>query len=127
MKKIPLLTKTAFHTTNMVLILIYLYPGSVFGWLLYGDIQKQPELTSDFIIFSSNHIYAFTVLSLLGIISYSKKIVILFIYLFFLSIFLELCHILIPERSFEYSDLFGNFFGIILIFTFFNVYNFFKN
>ena len=59
MKKIPLLTKTAFHISNIGLILIYLYPGSVFGWLLYGDIQKQPQLTPDFVIFSSNHVYAF--------------------------------------------------------------------
>ena len=126
MKKITLLTKTTFHTTNIVLILIYLYPGSIFGWLLYGDIQKQPQLTSDFIIFSSNHVFAFMLLSLLGIISYNKKIVYLFIYLFFISIVLELSHALIPERSFEYSDLFGNFFGVILIYIFFNLYKFFK-
>ena len=127
MKKIPLLTKTAFHTTNMVLILIYLYPGSVFGWLLYDDIQKQPQLTSDFIIFSTNHVYAFMVLSLLGVISYeNKKTKILLIYLFFISIVLELCHVLIPERSFEYQDLFGNLFGVILIFILFKLYNFFK-
>ena len=126
MKKITLLTKTTFHTTNIVLILIYLYPGSIFGWLLYGDIQKQPQLTSDFIIFSSNHVFAFMLLSLLGVISYNKKIVFLFIYLFFISIVLEFSHALIPERSFEYSDLFGNFFGVILIYIFFNLYKFFK-
>ena len=127
MKKITLLTKTAFHTTNIILILIYLYPGSIFGWLLYGDIQKQPQLTSDFIIFSSNHVFAFMLLSLLGVISYNKKIVFLFIYLFFISIVLEFSHALIPERSFEHSDLFGNFFGVILIYIFFNLYKFFKN
>jgi hypothetical protein len=127
MKKLPLLTKTAFHTSNIVLILIYLYPGSVFGWLLYDDIQKQPQLTSDFIIFSTNHVYAFMVLSLLGVISYeNKKTKILLIYLFFISIVLELCHVLIPERSFEYQDLFGNLFGVILIFILFKLYNFFK-
>ena len=128
MKKLPLLTKTAFHTSNIVLILIYLYPGSVFGWLLYDDIQKQPQLTSDFIIFSTNHVYAFMVLSLLGVISYeNKKTKILLIYLFFISIVLELCHVLIPERSFEYQDLFGNLFGVILIFILFKLYNFFKS
>ena len=128
MKKLPLLTKTAFHTSNIGLILIYLYPGSVFGWLLYDDIQKQPQLTSDFIIFSTNHVYAFMVLSLLGVISYdNKKTKILLIYLFFISIVLELCHVLIPERSFEYQDLFGNLFGVILIFILFKLYNFFKS
>jgi hypothetical protein len=127
MKKIPLLTKTVFHTSNIGLILIYLYPGSVFGWLLYSNNQKQPQLTSDFIIFSSNHVYAFIILSLLGVISYQdKKNGILFIYLFFISIALEFCHKLIPERSFEYQDLFGNLFGVILIFILFKLYNFFK-
>ena len=128
MKKLPLLTKTAFHISNIGLILIYLYPGSIFGWLLYDDIQKQPQLTSDFIIFSTNHVYAFMAVSLLGIISYNKKnITILLIYLFFISIALELCHVLIPERSFEYQDLFGNLFGVILIFILFKLYNFFKS
>jgi len=129
MKKKFLLIKTIFHISNMGLILIYLYPGSVFGWLLYGNIQKQPQLTSDFAIFSSNHVYTFIALSLLGLLSYYKdkyKVKILFLYLFFTSIFLELCHILVPQRSFEYQDLFGNFLGIFLIFIVFNVYKYFK-
>ena len=128
MKKLPLLTKIAFHTSNIGLILIYLYPGSIFGWLLYDDIEKQPQLTSDFTIFSTNHVYAFMAVSLLGVISYNnKKITILLIYLLFISIVLELCHFLIPERSFEYQDLFGNLFGVILIFILFKLYNFFKS
>ena len=127
MKKIPLLTKTAFHTSNIGLILIYIYPGSILGWLLFGDIQSHPQLTSDLIIFSSNHVYAFMVVSLLGVISYNKKITILFIYLIFISIALELCHVLIPKRGFEYQDLFGNLLGVILIFMLFKIYNFFKN
>ena len=127
MKKIFLLRKTIFHISNIGLILIYLYPGSIFGWLFYGNPQKQPQLTSDFAIFSSNHVYTFIVLSLLGLFSYYKnKVKILFLYLFFISIFLELCHILIPQRSFEYQDLFGNFFGIFLIFIVFNLYKYFK-
>ena len=128
MKKILLLTKTVFHVSNIGLIFTYLYPGSIFGWLFYGDIQKQPQLTKDFIIFSSNHVYGFMALSLLGLISYYKdKVKTLFLYLIFISIFLEICHILIPQRSFEFQDLFGNFLGVILIFIFFNLLNFFKN
>ena len=126
MKKIILFTKTTFHISNIGLILIYLYPGSIFGWIVYGDKQKQPQLTSDFLIFSSNHVYAFLVLSFLGLISYYKNDVkILFLYLFFISIFLELCHLLIPERSFQYQDLFGNFLGIFLVFIVFNIYKYF--
>ena len=128
MKKIPLLTKIIFHISNIGLILLYLYPGSIIGWVIYGNFQKQAQITSDFSIISSNHIFAFIVLSLLGVVSFTnKKITILFIYLFFISIFLELCHAVIPKRSFEYSDLFGNFLGVLLIFILFNLYNFLKN
>mgnify|MGYP001303013945 FL=1 len=127
MKKKFLLRKIIFHISNIGLILIYLYPGSIFGWLIYDNIQKQPQLTSDFIIFSSNHIYIFIVLSLLGLLSYYKdKLKILFLYLFFMSIFLELCHIIIPQRTFQYQDLFGNFLGIFLVFTVFSLYKYLK-
>ena len=129
MKKKFLLRKIIFHISNIGIILIYLYPGSIFGWLFYGNMQKQPQLTSDFVIFSSNHTYTFIVLSLFGLLSYYKdkyKVKILFSYLFFISIFLELCHILIPQRSFEYQDFFGNFLGIFLIFIVFNLYKYFK-
>ena len=127
MKKISLLTKTAFHTYNIVMILIYLYPGSILGWLFYGNIQKQPQLTSDFIGFSSNHFYAFIFLSTLGLLShYKDKTNYLFLYLFFVSIFLEICHSFIPQRSFEYRDLFGNVFGVFLIFIIFKFYKLYK-
>ena len=130
MKKKFLLIKTIFHISNMGLILIYLYPGSVFGWLLYGNIQKQPQLTSDFAIFSSNHVYTFIALSLLGLLSYYKdkhKVKILFLYLFFISVFLEICHIFIPHRSFQYQDIFGNFLGVFTIFIFFILYQLLKS
>lgn len=123
MKKIHLLTKIIFHISNIGLIMIYLYPGSIFGWLIYEDFQKQPQITSDFLLFSSNHVYAFVFLSLLGVISYNyEKLKFLFIYLFFISIFLELFHILIPKRSFEYQDLFGNVLGVFLILVFSKLY-----
>ena len=128
MKKIFLLTKPTFHISNIGLILIYLYPGSIFGWMVYGDKQKQPQLTSDFLVFSSNHVYAFIVLSFLGLMSYYKNNVkILFSYLFFVSIFLELCHILIPQRTFEYKDLIGNILGVFVIFIIFFLYNLIKH
>ena len=127
MKKIPLLTKIIFYLFNIGLIIFYLYPGSILGWLIYSDFYKQPQITSDFLIFSSNHTYAFIILSLLGVISSNdKKNEILFLYRFSISIFLELCHALIPKRSFEYSDLFGNFLGVLLIFILFKLYQFLK-
>ena len=127
MKKITLLTKIIFHICNTGLIFLYLYPGSIMGWLFYRDFQKQPQITSDFLSVSSNHVYAFIILTLLGVITFNtNKIGILFVYLFFISVVLELSHILIPMRSFQYSDLFGNFLGVLLIFVLFNAYKFTK-
>jgi VanZ family protein len=127
MKKISLLTKIIFHISNILLIILYIYPGSIMGWLIYGNVQKQPQITSDFVFFSSNHVYAFLILSILGFLSYYKKnIKILFSYLFFISIFLEFLHYVIPQRSFEYKDLFGNFLGVLIVFLLFKIYKSFR-
>ena len=116
MKYIKKFLIPAFHTANLILIIFYLYPGSIFGHLLYSNSSIQPQITKDFII-SSNHLYIFVVLSALGIIAYqdTKKIKIVTIYLFLLSIVLELAHIVIPVRGFEWSDLFGNIAGVIFV------------
>ena len=52
MKKISLLTKVMFHTVNIIFIILYIYPGSIIGWLIYDDFQKQPHITSDLAFFS---------------------------------------------------------------------------
>ena len=116
MKKIKKFFKIGFYSANTILIIFYLFPGSILGCFLYNDCYIQPQITRDFII-SSNHVYAFVLLSSLGVLSFhnTKKINFLSVYLFLLSIFLELFHIIIPNRGFEMSDLFGNIVGVILV------------
>jgi VanZ family protein len=113
-----------FHTINLILIIFYLYPGSLLGFFLYNDSSMQPQITRDFLI-SSNHFYVFIVLSIFGIIAYNKttRFNVLITYLFLLSIILEFFHIIIPNRNFELSDLFGNFLGVILVVTFYKIKN----
>ena len=108
--------RIAFYSANIILIILYLFPGSILGCFLYNDCYIQPQITKDFII-SSNHVYAFVLLSSLGVFSFhnTKKINFLSVYLFLLSIILELFHIIIPNRGFEISDLFGNIVGVILV------------
>ena len=108
--------KFIFYIINILLIFIYLFPGSIFGCILYDDCFLQPQLTSDFIV-SSNHLYAFLTLSIIGFITFKniKKIFLLNIYLILLSILLEILHIIIPNRSFELSDLFGNLIGVTVV------------
>ena len=116
MNKLKNFFKIGFYSLNIILIILYLFPGSILGCFLYNDCYIQPQITRDFII-SSNHVYAFVLLSGLGVFSFhnTKKINFLIFYLFLLSIFLELFHIVIPNRGFEMSDLFGNIVGVILV------------
>ena len=116
MNKLSNILKITFHFLNIITIFLYLFPGSILGWLYYKDSTKQPQLTDDFISISSNHFYAFFVLSITGILSYSKhkKFNLLIKYLLLLSVILELFHLLIPQRSFELSDLFGNILGVMV-------------
>ena len=108
--------KFIFYIINILLIFIYLFPGSIFGCILYDDCFIQPQLTPDFIV-SSNHLYAFLILSIIGFMTFKnlKKFFLLNIYLIFLSILLEILHIIIPNRSFELSDLFGNLIGVTVV------------
>ena len=124
MKKIKKFFKIGFYSANTILIILYLFPGSILGCFLYNDCYIQPQITRDFII-SSNHVYAFVLLSSLGVFSFhnTKKINFLSVYLFLLSIFLELFHIIIPNRGFEMSDLFGNIVGVILVILIYKILN----
>tara|TARA_Y100000590_G_scaffold320999_1_gene363395 strand:+ start:1343 stop:1762 length:420 start_codon:yes stop_codon:yes gene_type:complete len=114
-EKVVSIAKYLFHLSNILLIIFYLYPGSIFGCFIYSDCKIQPQLTSDFLV-SSNHVYVFIIISLLGFTAYSKKIVFIkiIIYIFFISIFLELAHIIVPNRSFELEDLSGNIVGVVI-------------
>ena len=116
MKKLSNIFKVIFHIFNIIVIFLYLFPGSILGLLFYGNLEKQPQLTDDFINISSNHFYTFFVLSIMGILSYlkHKKLNLLIKYLLLLSVILELSHLLIPQRSFELGDLFGNILGVVV-------------
>jgi len=116
--------KFFFYLCNFILIILYLYPGSILGWFLYKDLSLQPQITSNFLIVSSNHVYAFLILSFIGFFTYKKikQFRSLSIYLIFLSIILETFHYFIPERSFEFSDLFGNLVGVIIVIIIFHFF-----
>ena len=123
--------KFIFYLCNLILIILYLFPGSLLGWFLYNDLSLQPQITPDFIV-STNHLYAYIVLSVVGFLTFRKnnQFIILSIYLIFLSIVLEVLQYFIPNRSFEFSDLFGNIAGVIIaiiIFYFFKKNENFKN
>ena len=116
--------KIIFYFANFFLVFLYLFPGSLLGWLIYNDKKIQPQITPDFII-SSNHFYIFMLISITGFLTFapSKKTKNLIIYLIFLSVILEILHLIIPERNFQWSDLFGNLLGVIAVFFINNLIN----
>ena len=123
--------KFIFYLCNLILIFLYLFPGSILGWFLFNDLSLQPQITPDFIV-STNHLYAYIVLSVIGFLTFRKnnQFNILSIYLIFLSIVLEVLQYFVPNRSFEFPDLFGNLAGTIIaiiIFYFFRNNENFKN
>ena len=119
-----------FYFNNILLIILYLYPGSLLGWIIYDNRSIQPQITPDFVI-STNHFYVFVLISIIGFLTFanSKKNTLLILYLIFLSVTLEIFHLVIPERSFQWSDLIGNLLGVIVVIllnNFINKYGRFK-
>ena len=112
-----------YYLSLVVLLFIYLFPGSIIGYLLYGDLGKQPNLVNNPIGTSINHFFYFSYLSLLGLISNlsEKKFINSFLFLSILSCFLELLHFFTPNRVFELNDLLANIVGVVSMFFLFTL------
>ena len=113
-----------YNLSLVGLLILYLFPGSLIGYFFYGDFNKQPDMIPNPMGTSINHAIAFFYLTTIGLISYLnqssfKKIL---IFLVTLSLFLELSHLIIPNRSFQSLDLFANLLGtfsaIVIIFLY---------
>ena len=118
------LAKYLYYFSLVVLIILYLFPGSLIGYLLYGNFGRQPNLINNPIGTSINHLFFFIYLGLLSFIIglREKKLISSFQLLFFISILLEILHCIIPNRSFEYYDLFANIAGVISAYIFINYF-----
>ena len=126
----------------MLMLILYLFPGSLIGYFLYGDFNLQPNMLSNSIGTSIpdiippnpmgtsiNHALAFFYLSIIGLISYMrgsafKKTL---IFLITLSLISELSHLIIPNRSFQSLDLFANLLGTLLAIVIIFFYKRLKN
>ena len=108
--------KYSYFLLIIILIIIYLYPGSLIGYFLYGNLETQPNIISNPIGTSINHMIYFCLITILAYLikSKSKNLLINLKFIFFLSIFLELLHLIIPNRAFEYFDLIANIIGVLL-------------
>ncbi len=117
-----------YYFSLLGLLILYLFPGSLIGYFLYGDLGRQPDLIPNPLGSSINHALAFLYLSILGLISYlnetSFRKVLFFLIL--LSLFSELSHLVIPNRSFQYLDIFGNLLGTLIAIVIIFLYRKFK-
>ena len=117
-----------FHISILFLIVISLWPGSLLGYLFYGDWGQQPDLIQNPFGTAINHFLYYLYVSLLGFFVYLKtenfkKLV---YGLFFLSVILEFLHYIIPNRSFQLGDLIGNILGVIVAYFIIKIYLFFN-
>ena len=108
--------KYLFYFSFIILIVIYLFPGSLIGYILYGNLGRQPDFISNPFGTSINHLIFFFYLSILSFIfrSKQKKFINSFSFLFLISIILELSHYFIPNRAFEFNDIYANSLGVLL-------------
>ena len=106
-----------YYFSLAILLILYLFPGSLIGYLLYENLGQQPDLIPNPIGTSINHLIYFSYITLLALIIRTRTINILTNYktLIILSIILELLHTIIPNRAFETYDLIANALGVIII------------
>ena len=111
------------------LLILYLFPGSLIGYFLYGDFSQQPDMIPNPMGTSINHTLAFFYLSILGLMSYMRGAGFnqTIIFLIVLSLLLELSHLIIPNRSFQSLDLFANLLGTLLAIVIIFFYKRLKN
>jgi VanZ family protein len=114
------LLEYSYYFSLVILFILYLFPGSLIGYFLYGNLGQQPDLIPNPLGTSINHLISFIFLSSLAFILRvrEEKFINSFQFLFVISILLEILHYFIPNRAFEYYDLFANFIGVIFAYLF---------
>ena len=106
-----------FYFSIFVLIILYLFPGSLIGYLLYGNLNYQPNLITNPIGTSINHLIFFSYTTALTLITRSriKNIFSNYKAILFASCILEISYLIVPNRAFEFYDLIANFTGVVII------------
>ena len=109
-------SKYLFYFSFIILLILYLFPGSLIGYFLYSNLGQQPDFISNPVGTSINHLVFFFYLSILGFIfrSNQRKFINSFSFLFLISIILEVLHYFVPNRAFELNDLYANSLGVLL-------------
>ena len=120
--------KFIFNISVLFLIVISLFPGSLLGYLLYGDWGAQPDIIENPFGTSINHFIYYIYVSLLGFFLYlrNENFNKLVFGMFFLSVILESFHLIIPNRSFQFVDLIANILGVAVAYFSVTIYLFIR-
>ena len=114
------LTEYVYYFSLFVLLILYLFPGSLIGYFLYGNLGQQPNLITNPIGTSINHLIFFSYITALAIIVSLrvKNIFTSYKVILFISCILEILHLIIPNRAFELYDLIANIAGVVIVLLF---------
>ena len=111
------LLEYVYYFSLIILLILYLYPGSLVGYFLYGNLEQQPNLIPNPIGTSINHLIFFSYITTLALIVRSQALNIFTDYkiILLISFILEILHFIIPNRAFEFYDLIANMLGVLII------------
>ena len=114
------LTEYVYYLSLFVLLILYLFPGSLIGYFLHGNLSQQPNLITNPIGTSINHLIFFSYITTLAIIVSLrvKNIFTSYKVIFFISCILEILHLIVPNRAFELYDLIANIAGVVIVLLF---------
>ena len=128
MDNITRIFRFIFYISVILLLILYLFPGSLIGYFLYNDLRIQPNVISNPVGTSINHLICFIYLSLIGVFGFFKDRLFkkIFIFLLLLSAILEISHLIVPKRSFELFDLIGNILGVLSVYSITILYKWWK-
>ena len=117
------LTEYVYYFSLLVLLIMYLFPGSLIGYFLYGNLGQQPNLIANPIGTSINHLIFFSYITVLAIIVRArvKNIFTNYLVIIFISCVLEIFHLIVPNRVFELYDLIANITGVVIVLLIYRV------
>ena len=106
-----------YYFSLIILFIIYLFPGSLISYLLYGNLWQQPNFIKNPLGTSINHLIFFSFITvLITIIRFRvKNIFTSYKVILFISCVLEILHLIVPNRAFEFYDLIANIAGVAII------------
>ena len=108
----------------LFLIVISLYPGSVLGYLFYGNLYLQPNLINNPFGTTINHFIYYFFVTFFGLCLHLRETSFhkVFYGLLFLSVILEILQQIVPHRAFQLYDLLANFAGVLVAYFLVKIY-----